>query len=348
MHTLLSKTASCNKTVVSDMKRLLVVAILVLSIQSFGQRHAKTSTPVDTAFTDYNVLFKELDKLIDSISKPRSFGLADVSIGDASFDFYTKGNDSLLGATKLAISPMLGYFHQSGLGLSAEASIINDGQSFNPYQFSVSGFYDYLKNRNFITGTSISHYFTKKNLAFYTSPLENEMQAYFTYRKKSLKPSASIRYGWGSEETVTVQEVRNKNLKITRNITTQKDVASFTLTASLRYDFYQLDVLSRKDYLRITPQISLTSGSEQYGFNQVSSVAAARGHSGKNASFNTENTVLNTSSKFQPLSLTTFLKTEYSKGRFFVQPQLAVDYYLPAATNNLYFSFLVNAGFLFL
>jgi hypothetical protein len=51
--------------------------------------------------------------------------------------------------------------------------------------------------------------------------------------------------------------------------------------------------------------------------------------------------------KFQPLSLTFYLRSEYSLGKFFIQPQFIVDYYFPASSNNLNTMFSVNAGFIF-
>ena len=42
-----------------------------------------------------------------------------------------------------------------------------------------------------------------------------------------------------------------------------------------------------------------------------------------------------------------FLKTEYSKGKFFIQPQVLFDYYFPAKEGNFSTAFLLNAGVIF-
>jgi len=47
------------------------------------------------------------------------------------------------------------------------------------------------------------------------------------------------------------------------------------------------------------------------------------------------------------LSLAGFIKTEYSKGKFFVQPQFMVDYYFPAKDGNFGTAFLLNTGIIF-
>jgi len=42
-----------------------------------------------------------------------------------------------------------------------------------------------------------------------------------------------------------------------------------------------------------------------------------------------------------------YLRGEYSIGKFFFQPQLVLDYYFPADTQNFNALFTVNAGFFF-
>jgi hypothetical protein len=52
-------------------------------------------------------------------------------------------------------------------------------------------------------------------------------------------------------------------------------------------------------------------------------------------------------SKFQLLALSARIRTEVSKGIFFLQPQLLFDYYFPERTNQVVTAFVVNAGILF-
>ncbi|NJO25641.1 MAG: hypothetical protein HC867_07600 [Bacteroidia bacterium] len=63
--------------------------------------------------------------------------------------------------------------------------------------------------------------------------------------------------------------------------------------------------------------------------------------------YNSENTYLDDELKFQPLSLTFFLRSEYSLGKFYFQPQLILDYYFPAAEKNFSALLSFNAGFIF-
>lgn len=329
------------------MKRICLLIAFSSSFCAFGQDKPKKDDLSDTAVLDYDEIFSELDVLLDDVRKPKSFGMVNVGVGNAYFTFQRRVGDSATAANKVMVSPSLSYFHRSGFGVTAETDLVNDGEKLNAYQYSLTGAYDYLRSQNFVTGLSYSHYFQKENLPFYTSPLKSDAFAYFTYRKYKLRPSVNFHYGWGSQEAVTVMEEKIRNLRITRTITTVKSVADLNLTTSLRYIFSWPHVFSKNDNVKFTPQVSFVSGTQQFGFNQVNNIGTVKKGAVKSTVFTTENLVLNDNMKFQPLALSTVLKTEYAKGRFFIQPQLGFDYYFPATTDNLTVSFIVNAGVTF-
>lgn len=202
-----------------------------------------------------------------------------------------------------------------------------------------------------MTGISLTRFFIKDNLPFYTSPLQNNAYAYFTYRKFWVKPTVAASYGWGSRSEYSEREERISAIRLRprgyTRINTQESINDFNLITSLRHDFYWLNLLSRNDFVRVTPQISFTSGTQKFGINQISNTYATVRGTGINILYNSENVYLDDKMLFQPLSLTGFLKTEYSIGKFFVQPQMLFDYYFPAKEGNLSTAFLLNAGIIF-
>ncbi|MDB5206851.1 MAG: hypothetical protein JWR72_1926 [Flavisolibacter sp.] len=311
----------------------------------------KPPLPIDTAFTDYDELFSELDALIDSLTEPRSFTLVNVGLGSGFFTYDSKSGTATSTRRRFTYAPAIGYYDKTGFGIGAAAALVNDGAGINPYQFSVTGAYDFQQNKSFIAGISLSHYFTKEALPFYTSPLQNEAYGYFTYRKLWFKPSVGLGYGWGSRNDLEEREERIQNIQLAQNgftrINTEENVVDFNLAISIRHDFYFINALSKNDYVRITPQVSFVSGTQQFGFNQTSNTYATIKRSGRNILVSTENIALDNNLYFQPVSFTIFLKTEYSTGKFFLQPQLLFDYYFPAAKNNFTTSFVVNTGFVF-
>jgi hypothetical protein len=330
--------------------------LFLLGLSLAGVAHAQKpvkQADMDSSFADmdYEDLFNELDALLDSLTAPRNFTLFNIGVGNNFFNYQSKSSYLLESARKMTYSPSLSYFSKNGLGISGSAVIVNDGMHINPYQFNVTGSYDYIKNNRFITGVALTHFFTKSHLPFYTSPLKNEGYAYFTYKKLWFKPSVALSYGWGSRSAYEEQEGYITSLRLGLNgfttVNTRESVNDFNVVTSVRHDFYWLNVLGTGDYVRLTPQVVFTSGTQKFGFNQTSSTYATIPRTGANFLYSSDHVFLDDQLYFQPLSLSAYIKTEYSKGRFFLQPQLVFDYYFPAAEKNFTTAFVMNAGVIF-
>src|SRR6185295_10269636 len=108
----------------------------------------------------------------------------------------------------------LGYYDASGFGFTTIGYIVKDDSKLNFYQFSISPSFDYLQNRNFAAGVSFTRFFTKDSLSFYTSPLQNELYGYFTYRKSWFRPAISVSYGWGSRSDYSKPEELITSLRL--------------------------------------------------------------------------------------------------------------------------------------
>lgn len=306
---------------------------------------------IDTTL-DYDELLQDFDAFMDSILSPHSYFLASLSIGKGYFNFERKGTTTLIETSKkLSYQPTLGYYHSGGFGMTAMGYMVNDEKNMNFYQFSLSPSFDYLHNRSFATGITYSRFFTKDSLPFYTTPLQNELYAYFTYRKLWVRPSIALSYGWGSRSEYAEREELIQSLRMRPTgftyINTTESISDFALIASLRHDFYWLDVFTYNDHIRFTPHLSFTSGTQKFGFNQSSNTYATIVRNNSNVLYSTESMYLDDQLEFQPLSLTLTLRSEYSVGKFFVQPQVSMDYYFPADRKNFSAIFSLNTGFIF-
>ncbi|MFZ9387404.1 MAG: hypothetical protein ACO25B_05945 [Chitinophagaceae bacterium] len=338
----------------------ILPAFLLLAVSSLAQTGKADTTIVplkqpDTSIIDttidYEQLFQDLDEFLDSILSPHSYLLVNMSIGKGYYNFENKSNFDLNTYKKLVYSPAIGYYHKSGLGITVTGYMVDDGSGTNFYQTGVSPSWDYLQNKDFATGISYTKFFTKDSLPFYTTPIQNELYAYFTYRKWWLRPTLALSYGWGSRSDYQQRETLIQDLRLRQRgftyINTRESVSDFSLVASVRHDFYWLDVITYRDHIRFTPQLSFTSGTQKFGFNQSSSTYATILRNNSNVLYNTDEFYLDDKLKFQPLSLTFFLRGEYAIGKFFVQPQLAFDYFFPATTRKFNTLFSLNAGFMF-
>jgi hypothetical protein len=302
---------------------------------------------IDTTL-DYDELFRDFESFMDSILTPRSYFMPSLSVSKGFYSFTGKGDELLESKPKITYSPMLTWYHKSGIGFSTTAYIMNDEENLNLYQFSLTPSFDYLQNHDFATGFSYSRYITKDSLPFYTSPLKNEVYAYFTYRKWWMKPMIAASYGWGSRSDYEKREDLIQSLRLRPRgwtyINTTESISDFSIHASVRHDFYWLDVFSNKDHIRFTPQVNFTSGTQKFGFNQKSNTYGTTILNSTNVLYTSENTYLDDQLDFQPLSLSIYLRGEYSIGKFFIQPQFMIDYYFPADQNNLSSFLSLNMG----
>ncbi|MDQ3683723.1 MAG: hypothetical protein M3352_11740 [Bacteroidota bacterium] len=310
----------------------------------------KSKSSIDsTAY--YNDLFNELDGFLDSLTSSKNMWLVSIGAGNSFLNYQYASNQLLQADKKIIYSPSIGFFHKNGLGINLSSAIVKDGSDFIPFQYVVTGSYDYLHSNVFSTGVSYSHFFTKDALTFYTSPLQNEALVYIGYKKSWVKPSLTATFGWGS---FTSYEKRKEHLKKLRkpkdgntNIETKETVNDFSLAASVRHDFYWFNVINKKGVLRLTPRIAFTSGTQKFGFYQTSSSYSATKAVGNKLKYNSENVVLDDKLYFQPLSLAAFIKPELTFGHFFVQSQIALDYYFPTDSKNFTTNFSLNLGFIF-
>ena len=329
------------------LKKRLFFLLMVCGTSLFAVAQNKNKPVVDS-FAYYSELFDELETFIDSITAPRSFATISLGVGNGYFN-YQSGSSSFKNSKELIFTPSVGYYHKHGLGVGITGNGLFEAKDFNLYQVAATASYDYMKNRTFMTGVAYTHFFTKDSLQFYTSPLTNEAYAYFTYRDWWIKPAVAVSYGWGSRTNVEERQekiklLRGKPLNSTTIIETTESISDLSVTASVKRDFYWLNVLFDKDHFRFSPQLTFLSGTQRFGLNQTSNYNFQHAKSGASLFQNTEQLTLSDESKFKPLSLSAQLRGEFSKGKFFVQPQLAFDYYFPAKEKNFSTAFAINTG----
>lgn len=336
------------------LKRFLIIFIIIAT-GTLGQAQEKkkdsSSILEDTLFTDYDALFSELDSFLDSIMAPRSFTLLNLSANRSYYSYVPRSGGKVTAVSKILLSPSLTYYHRSGFGLGAAVNVIEEDRNLNPYQYSLTASWDYVHSRSLVTGVSFTRFWTRDSLAFYTSPLQNAANAYITYRKWWLKPTIAASYGWGSRSSYSQRANQISLIRLqvpgSTTVTTEESINDLSLTASLRHDFFWLRVWSKKDFIRLTPQVIFVSGTQRYGFNQSSGNYGALRNTGLNLLYQPGNTKLDEEQKLRPVSLTATIKAEYSIGKFFVQPQVLFDHYFPAASNNFNVAYVMNAGLIF-
>jgi hypothetical protein len=312
-----------------------------------------SSVDYDSSLDFDESMFDEMKLFLDSMYSPHSFGIIAVVFNKGYYTYQStnESESSLMSAKRTTFTPTLGYYHRSGFGITGIASFVNDRKDFSYYQFALTPSYDYLDNKKFATGIGYTRYFTKDSLPFYTSPLQNEVSAYFTVRKWWFKPIVTISYGWGNRSEYEQRQTLIEDLRLRPRgftyVSNSESIVDFTLTTSIRHDFYWLDVFAFNDHIRLTPQLTFTSGSQKFGFNESSNTYGVSRFTGSNVLYSSENYYLDGRFLYQPLALTFYLRPEYAIGKFYIQPQFILDYYFPATDRQLNTFFSLNTGFVF-
>ncbi len=337
------------------MKKTLLLPLFALILAFSGPGALKAQDKLDSLFKDGDTtrsldsLLADFDTYLDSLSKRRSMFFVGIGAGTGSFSFDDKNSVYTTSEKKLIVSPSIGYFHKSGLGISSTAYGMSSDGKFSFYQLSVSPSFDVIK-RAFSTGISYAHYFTKDSLGFYTTPIKDELYAYFSYKKWWVRPTISFSYGWGSKKDYEEQKMRIWSRQLRQlqryyvtieNVETVKDLS---LTASVRKDFDWYDVFGKDDNITFTPVLMANAGTQQFGFNTSYSYTfnPVRVNSLPSNSSASDET------QFQLQSVSAILRTSYMKGKFLLQPQVLFDYYLlPTETNPFNTVFSLNLSLAF-
>jgi hypothetical protein len=337
------------------MKKKLLLPLFTLSMVFCGLNPLRAQDKLDSLFNGADTtlildsLLADFDNYLDSLSKRKSMFFIGIGAGTGNFSFDDKNSVYTSSEKKLIVSPSIGYFHKSGLGISSTAYGMSSDGKFSFYQLSLAPSFDIIK-RSFSTGISYAHYFTKDSLSFYTTPIKDELYAYFSYKKWWVRPTISFSYGWGSKTDYEEQKMRIWSRQLRQlqqyyvtieNVETVKDIS---LTASVRKDFDWYDVFGKDDNITFTPVIMANAGTQQFGFNTSYSYTfnPVRVNSLPSNSSASDQT------QFQLQSVSTILRTSYMKGKFLLQPQVLFDYYLlPTETNPFNAVFSVNLSLAF-
>ncbi|MGB8190348.1 MAG: hypothetical protein WCF67_00455, partial [Chitinophagaceae bacterium] len=270
-------------------------------------------------------------------------------IGTGYFSFENKNNFVFTTEKKLLVSPSVGYYHKSGLGLAATGFLLLDGGNTGFYQFSLSPSFDYLRSKTITTGIAFTKYFSKDSLPFYNTPIQQEVFAYFGIKKWKLRPSISVSYGWGSKEEYEKKQVLVWNRWLQRSqrgfitVRNEESVHDLAATISLKYNFSWFELFSKEDGFTLTPVLLVSGSTQRFGFNTSyqSTSTVIRNN------ILPSNQQISEQTGFGAQSVSFIIRADYSIGKFFIMPQVLFDYYLPEADDRFSMAYTVMAGFNF-
>lgn len=332
-------------------KFLLSSACLMLLLVHYQQLHAQKSR-LDSLFMNrdpdkvLDSLLEDFDDYLDSVLKPKSFFNVSVGVGTGVYSFEDKNSVYLNTEKKFVFLPSAGYYNKLGFGLSAMAFAMKDADKINFYQYAITPSYDVIK-RKYSTGFAYTRYIQKDSLSFYTTPVQNELFAYYSYKNFIVRPTIGVAYGWGTKETFEKRKMRilKKRSKRSRNyfVTehTRESVSDLSVVLSVRKDFNFHSVLFTDDLISLSPVLAVNSGTENYGLNTTYTLLLPSSLKG---AVLPQNSSLSDKAGFTVQSFAMTLRASYLKGKFILQPQVFFDYYIPGNSESFSTAFSIVAG----
>ncbi len=333
------------------MLRIFIIS-LFLSAGQIAFAQLDSLSKEDLRMLDSMFKNDEFVKLMMSQQKRKSY--FDVNFGVGNQLFSLKNNAFNAGQTqtnKTYYTPAVAYNHKSGIGIMVNGSVASDDDKLKVYQYVISPSYTY-NNKKFVAGISYSRYIEGEATGFVVNPFSHDFYASGLYKRTWIQPGIALGYSFGKvldyyDTTITFipsGSTDPRTVRIQDTISTRLSSFSVTVSASHTFSFWKF--LHKKDALQLQPTIMLNAGSQKWNVTHSNSLFDRRPFIQNyfKRRFGDGQTTL----KFNLQSAGVLTGLTYYYGKFYLQPQLYLDYYLlETFEKRLTSLFSVTAGFAF-
>ncbi len=300
--------------------RKLLLLTLVIGLCSKNYAQEKPINKSETAATDS---LQDDDKSLNDADKVTSYLTAGIAVGNRLLSVHNKVvNAKETSSNAIIYTPSLNYQNKSGFNLAAGVSLLNDSaKGFTVNQSYLTTGYQLLNNDNIDFSIAYTHYFIADKYTASSSPIQNDLFTSLTYKKTWLQPGIGFDFSSGNSYDV------NRKGRFYDSITNK--LKSYALIASIGHQFGWESVFKEDDGLSFTPGVLLNLGSSKTTIlhnTNTTNITQLVGKKGKLAKFS--------STKFGAESIGLDLDFSYTMGKFTLEPDFYLDYYLPATTDN--------------
>ncbi len=308
--------------------------------------NAQTNPGTTLSKNDSLDILNQLKELLSLEDKPVSYGYANIGIGNRLFSVK---NNALNGfqnnASQVIYSPSLGYFHKTGLGLTAGANLLNDVTGFGVNQYSVMPSYNLMGNKTLGVDISYTHYFVKNKFSEFSSPVQDDFYASFRLKKPWLSPGVALGYATGQYKEANYKDTVINGIRryIYDSVTNDLKIFSLTVSASHQFDWYS--VFNKSDGFGVTPTLLVNAGSGRTTISHKTNAPLLFNLLKRRGKI-----PLSQENKFEIQSVGLSLYLNYTIGNLVLEPQLYLDYYIPdidADAKRFTQVFTFTVGYLF-
>ena len=297
-------------------------------------------------------MFKN-DEFIKMMKKDKNYLDVSIGIGNGAFSEHNNAANATGVDKQLIYTPAVNYRLKNGLSFGVSAFITGDSSNKpEVYQTALSAGYDYY-GKTIYAGASYTRYLSNQNKYNSKSLYQNDLYAYAKLAKGIFQPGVSVGYVAGKYKEldyISFKRIihlpnpppngRDTIITISGKDSTDNKTSYFSVAATVGHDFAFYNVLSKKDELDFIPTLILNMGSDKLTQTHTNALYNRPAFSSRKKSEYTN--------KFQFQSVAASFDFTYTVRKFFIQPVLYLDYYLPETTENRFSAiFSVNVGFSF-
>jgi hypothetical protein len=347
------------ETQLAFMKRTLLFTVFAAAfVLPYQQSFAQTGK-IDSLFAKGDTtavmdsLMNGFDAFLDSLARPKSFFTVSVGIGNRTFSIKNNSLNTQEATTdNLSLTPAIGYYHKSGLGLSITGflSTLNDKLSF--YQYAITPSYDYI-SRKISAGVSYTRYFGKDTSTLNASPYEHDLYGYFNIHHDTWRYGISAGYSTGtfSDKLSYKDSILRFNNVLQRlewfyykkTVNSTNKLKDISLSVSVRKDIEWYKIFTKDDNLTLSIISYLVAGSSKIKTSTDVNLATRKINL---ARFRRSYQSMD-GNGFQLQSAALSASLFYSIGKFNLQPVWFMDYYFPDSDKKISEVFSFTVGFNF-
>jgi hypothetical protein len=298
----------------------------------------------DKALLDSMMENDEFLKLMKGGKKRNTLDI-EIGIGNRAFSSENQAVNATSILDQLIFTPSVVYNTKSGFGFGITGFATSDSLgNLQLYQTGLSAVYEYY-GKEIFAGLSYTRYLSDVKKYNNKSLYQNDIYGYIKKARGIIQPGIAMGYANGNYKEVSVASfVLNRPLNPRGDTTiigkdsTDNKTSYFSLSGSIDHDFSFYKLFSKGDELDFTPSLIINFGSDKN----------TQTHTNKlfNRPALSKRKRVEFSNKFQLQSVAASFDFTYSVGKFYLQPNLYLDYYLPETTaKRLSTIFSVTAGF---
>lgn len=323
------------------MKKIYISFTLLLLFTN--KIYSQVSDTTVLSAKDSIKILQEVMELLNAANNPASYIMANIGFGNRLFSINNNALNAKQATGRLIYTPTVGYFHKSGLGLTAGINMLQEVKGLDINQYSISPSYELAGNHHMDFGISYTRYFVKDKFSVYSSPIQNDLYTSFIYKKKWLQPGIGLGYSSGEYKESIKKDttINNIHRRLYDSITYRFKAFSAIFTLGHSYTWY--GVLTKKDGLKFTHTIMANAGSSKTSITHKTNAQYLYNFLNRRRKIPKLH-----KEKFEIQSVGLSLDVNYAIGNFILEPLLYLDYYLQDTSEKKFSPvFTFNIGYIF-